>query len=186
MGWINFFATIFATYKAYWYAYWYAEYFASFMLPRGLYQALQMMPFGAKAFAKKLQIPFAITEAVILFHTMLFFLWLFNTIVLQLNIFLECYNLSFDSIKIAATNALGGAIPAAIIVLVWNIITAIPFPITKILLVLEVIPYFGTMIIMSLLLVFNLAFGAGVGNAVAMAQACPSKFCGDKKTCDNR
>lgn len=185
MGWINFFATIFATWKAYQYAYHYAEYMASFLLPRGMYQMLQLMPFSARAFTKKLQIPFAIAEAIILFHTMLFFLWLFNTLVLQLNIFLECYNFSFNSIKIAATNALGGAIPAAIIVLVWNIITAIPFPITKVLLIIEVIPYLGTLIILSLLLVMNLSFGAGLGNAVAISQACPSGFCGgDKEKCN--
>ena len=174
MGWINFIATVIATIAAYKLATYYANKIAQFIIPipYNVLYYLGQLPRMTQLFTKKAYVAFSMVEAIVLFFTMLFFLWLFNTIVIQLNISLECSKFNGDSLRISAINALGGAISAAIIVLVWNIITSIPFPLTKILLIIEGLPVIGALVIPILLLIFNLSFGAGVGNAVAISQAC--------------
>lgn len=175
-GWINFINTVVATIYGYEYAVKYAERIANFIipLPAGTLDYLQMLPKMTQVFTKKLNIAFSIVEAVLLFGTTLFFLWLFNTIVIQINIFFNCKKINGDTLHISAINALGGAISAAVIVTVWNILTTIPLPFTKILILIEGLPVIGAMIIPLLLLIFNLSFGAGLGNAVAQANACSS------------
>jgi len=116
----------------------------------------------------------SIVETIALFMGNLFFLWLFNTLLLQILIAWECKRFNFTTMDISAKNALGGAISASVLLLIWNIITIIPFPITKILVAIEGFPFIGWMIVPAILLIFNISFGA-IGKAVALSQGCSSE-----------
>lgn len=179
-GWIYFIGAIASTIMAYNWASWVGDeafiFVTRMMMGETASTMIQYLesdyvPSIAKKFYKKFMIVQSIIETGALFAGSLFFLWLFNTILLQFLIIWECQRLNFTTIDIAARNALAGAISASIVLLVWNILTIIPLPFTKILLAIEGFPFFGWMIIPAILLVFNLAFGA-IGKAVALSQGC--------------
>jgi hypothetical protein len=126
---------------------------------------MQYVPTMARKFAKKVMMAQSVIEMILLVPLMILILWAFNTLVLQTNILWECNKINWDTWHIAAINALSGAISCSIILLVWNILTLIP--ILKFLIILE-----SFYIIPILMLIFNLSFGAGLGNALALKDAC--------------
>lgn len=136
--------------------------------------AEEYLPAVALKFYKKVMIVQAIVETIFMFFGNIFFLWLFNTLLLQVLISWECYRFNLNTMDVAARNALAGAISASVILLVWNLIGIIPFPITKIIIAIEGFPVIGWMIVPALLLIFNLSFGA-IGKAVALSQGCAAQ-----------
>ncbi len=126
---------------------------------------MQYVPMLARRFAKKIMMVQSVIEMILLVPLIIFTLWMFNTLVLQTNILWECHRINFDTWHAAAINALSGAISCSIIILVWNILTLIP--ILKFLIILE-----SLYIVPTLMIIFNLSFGAGLGNALALNEAC--------------
>jgi len=183
-GWIYFFGAIASTIMAYNMASWFGDKAFRFLtrimmgersvtIIAYLDQLKGYFP-AAEKFYKKAMIVQSIVEIIVLFFSNMFFLWLFNSFLLQVLITWECGKINQDTASIAMTNALGGAISASVILLVWNLIGVIPFPITKLVIAIESFPFIGWMIVPALLLIFNLAFGA-IGKAVALSQGCSAE-----------
>lgn len=177
-GWIYFFGAIASTILAYNFSSWLAQKAFLAFVPESVAEYVEYadkyLPQVVKNFYKKAMIVQSVVESIVLFGGNLFFLWLFNTILLQILITWECRRVSFQTLDIAARNALAGAISASVILFVWNLLTIIPFPLTKLLIAIEGFPLIGWMIIPLILLIFNLAFGA-IGKAVALSQGCAAE-----------
>lgn len=95
-------------------------------------------------------------------------LWLFNTITLLIVIYKDCKR--FQP-KIAMKNALAGSIPSALLVLGALIVIFVFEHIFPFILVLEAMGLVSVAIV-STMLIFNLIFGAGVGQATGLSQGC--------------
>lgn len=169
-GWVTFIGTVVATVVAYNLSTYFAEKVFLSMIPDEVENYIQYLPRMAKKLMKKAMILQSIVEMIVMFAGNLFFLWLLNAVVLQIVIYVECRKFNMNTLDIAAKNALGGAIAASVALLVWNILQLIP--ILAILGMIEGFPVIGWLIVPIILLIFNLIFGAGVGKAVALHQAC--------------
>lgn len=222
-GWVTFIGTVAATILAYNFSAYMAEKVFFSLIPEEMEEYIKYLPRILKKGAKKIMPLPSIVEMIVVFASNLFFLWIFNTIVLQFVIYAECQKIIFKPLEfpkgfgigftlgivaglfiglfiglqsglilglklggmlgtalgiggaahIAATNALGGAIAASVALLAWNILQLIP--ILSLLAVIEGFPLIGWLIIPFILIIFNLIFGAGVGKAVALHQACSSE-----------
>lgn len=101
-------------------------------------------------------------------------LWALSVVVLQIDILLECRKID---LKVAAINALGGAIGASIVLLIWDILIMVIPQLKAIFKIISIIPWIGPMVYASIdaqiLGIFNLIFGMAIARNVALAQACP-------------
>ncbi len=133
--------------------------------------------FLSEIVAKRVLFIVGIIESVIVFPINLLLMWVVNTIILQISILIQCKKIDIDSLSIAATNALAGAIPTSIHLLAWGILAAIPVIIGPIMTLIETLPYtftFGLIHVPTIIaILFNLGFGA-LGNKIAMDKACPT------------
>lgn len=93
-------------------------------------------------------------------------LWISNTIVLMAAMYKNCKRVNF---KVALRNGLAGAIPSAILtsgaLLVIQILSFIPFVLAASIFLVPIATW-------STMLIFNLIFGAGIGQAAAIKQGC--------------
>lgn len=101
-------------------------------------------------------------------------LWALSVIVLQIDILIECRKIDLHT---AAINALGGAIGASLVLLIWDILVMVIPVLKAIFKIVNIIPWIGPMINASIdaqiLGIFNLIFGMAIARNVALAQACP-------------
>ena len=121
-----------------------------------------------------------ITSTIGLKHIMYFIvLWALSVIVLQIDIFIECYNIGPSSFKIAAINALGGSIVASVVVLVFDIIFMVIPKLKALRTILMIVPFIGSALSKTfdsiLLSIFNLIFGMALARNIALNQACPAE-----------
>ena len=109
----------------------------------------------------------------------MFLMWIFNTIILTIDIGIQCKALGLKS---AAINALGGAIAAPVAVLVWDILTMVVPPLKVLSKILD-LPIIGSILgglfDALILTIFNLIFGLGLGRTVALKQMKEAGNCGD-------
>ena len=93
-------------------------------------------------------------------------LWLSNTIVLMAALHKNCGRIE---VRVAMDNALAGAIPSALLttgaLVVLQILSFIPFVLAASIFLVPIATW-------STMLIFNLIFGAGIGQAVAIKQGC--------------
>ena len=174
-GWIYLFGAIASTIMAYNWSSLLAEKAFLMFVPESVAEYVEYannyLPSVVKKFYKKVMVIQSIVESIVMFGANLFLIWLFNTALLQILIWWRCKKINITTMDIAARNALAGAIPASILLLIWNLIGIIPFPITKLIIAIEGFPVIGWMIVPAILLIFNLSFGA-IGKAVALSQGC--------------
>ena len=121
-----------------------------------------------------------ITNTIGLKHIMYFLvLWALSVIVLQIDIFIECYNIGPSSFKIAAINALGGSIAASVVVLIVDIIFKVIPQLKAVRTVFAIVPFIGPALSKALdsilLSIFNLIFGMALARNIALSQACPAE-----------
>ena len=169
-GWIAFFGTIASTLAAYNMSTMMAEGVMYLGLPEAAVGYIDSLPRMLKKAAKKIFVVMSIVEMIMMFFSNLLILWVLNAIVLQLVIYVNCGNMSANTVSVSFTNALGGAIAASVALLVWQILGIIP--ILNIISMIEGLPLVGWLVVPLILLIFNLIFGAGVGQAVALSQGC--------------
>lgn len=100
----------------------------------------------------------------------MFLMWIFNSIILLIDLGIQCRKLA---IKPALVNALGGAIAAPVAVLVWDILTLVIPPLKIVSKILD-LPIIGSIVgglfDALILVIFNLIFGLAVGRNVAIGQ----------------
>ena len=118
-----------------------------------------------------------ITSFIGLKHIMYFIvLWALSVLVLQIDIFIDCYRIGPSTFKIAAINALGGSIASAIVVLVFDIVTNVIPQLKAVRLVLAIVPFIGPalskMFDSVLLTHTNILFGMILARNIALNQAC--------------
>jgi hypothetical protein len=104
----------------------------------------------------------------------LFLLWLFNSIVLFVDIIIQCRTINRRVVRAALVNSLGGAISGMVAVLVWDILSNVLPPlkvITKILDLPIIGGIVGGLFDAVILVHFNLIFGMLLSRNVALQQA---------------
>lgn len=104
----------------------------------------------------------------------LFLLWLLNSVVLFVDLVIQCRTINGKIIKTALTNSLGGSISGTVAVLVWDILSNVLPPlkvITKILDLPIIGSFVGGLFDALILVTFNLLFGMALSRNVALAQA---------------
>lgn len=128
---------------------------------------------GMQAFARiasKINIVSSIAYMATVTMMTLVTIWVANTITLTAVIYKECGR--FD-IKTAMRNAWAGAVPttvfASIHVTVFFILSKFPITMAPISFIDAT---FGTAILITLMVIVNLIFGAGIGQATAKSQGC--------------
>jgi hypothetical protein len=101
-------------------------------------------------------------------------LWALSVIILQIEILIECRKIN---LHVAAVNAVGGAIGASLVLLIWDILIMVLPQLKAIFKIISMIPWIGPMVYASIdaqiLGIFNLIFGVAIARNVALAQGCP-------------
>lgn len=180
VGWTTFAGTVVSTIIAYNISSFLAEKTMFAFLPYGVDEYIKYLPRMARKIAKKAFIFLSIIEMIVMFFSNMLFLWLFNAIVLQIIIYIQCKKLNSETVKVSAINALGGSIAASVALVVWQILGLIPL--LNIITLIEGLPLIGMLVVPLILMIFNLIFGAGVAKTVAVNQACPTNETFDNKT----
>ena len=118
----------------------------------------------------------SITDFIGVKHALYFLvLWALSTVMLQIDILIECQRIGGDTFKVALVNGLGGSIAGAVGVLIWDILTNV-IPILKpVKIALNWIPYVSETLDAVLLVILNMIFGMAIARNVALRDACAEK-----------
>lgn len=139
-------------------------------LPASIRNSTKLMTrFGSKA------LPLSDIMYNIVMPIMVFVLiWLFNTIVLQIQIYMRCQKVSVDTLKTSATSALAGAVPCAVLTIVLSIVLFILNRIPVFTPFISIAGALGglTVAYVCVLLGTNFIFGSAAGLTSALNNTC--------------
>jgi len=125
--------------------------------------------FGSKALPLS-DIVYNIVMPIMVFALM----WFFNTIVLQIYIYMKCNKINADTLKTAATSSLAGAVPCAVLTIVLSIVLFILNRIPLFTPFISIASALGglTVAYVCVLLGTNFTFLSAAGLTSAMANTC--------------
>jgi hypothetical protein len=131
---------------------------------------------GQKYFMKaasKINIVSSIAYMATVTFVSLFLVWIANTVTLTAVIYKECKRID---VKTAMRNAWAGAIPTCVLISIHVVVVFLlqKFPITAIF-ATTIDTMFGTAILITLMVIVNLIFNAGLGQATSKKQGCAPK-----------